>query len=148
MTDAAKQKFEIREFTMEDYPEAIALWQSSEGISVGASDSRENIARFLERNPGLSFVARVDGRLIGAVLGGHDGRRGFLHHLAVSADARRTGVGSALVARCIEQLRARGMGRCHLFVHKNNVAGADFWKRLGWRERDDLKIMSLDIDAD
>jgi putative acetyltransferase len=138
---------EIREFTMEDYDEALALWRASEGISISAADSRENIQRFLARNPGQSFVARANGRLIGAVLGGHDGRRGFLHHLAVARDARRAGVGNALVARALDGLRAQRITRCHIFVHQNNASATDFWERQGWRERTDLKLMSRDIDA-
>lgn len=140
------QEIEIREFTMKDYAEALALWQASDGVAVTAADSRENIDRFLQRNPGLSFVARQSGRLIGALLGSHDGRRGYLHHLAVDSGARHRGIGTALAARSIRELRACGIHRCHLFVHKDNVAGVAFWKRLGWRQRHELIMMSFDLD--
>ena len=137
--------FEIREFTMHDYPAALELWQESEGISVGAVDSRENIARYLRRNPDLSFVAYEGSRLAGTVLCGHDGRRGYLHHLAVTRQDRRRGIGSALVLKCLDRLRACGIQRCHLFVLRENVPAMAFWKRIGWFERSDLSMMSRDL---
>jgi ribosomal protein S18 acetylase RimI-like enzyme len=145
MPSSTPQDVEIREFTMEDYPQALALWQATEGITVDSSDSRENLARFLDRNPGLSFVACRQGRLVAAVLGGYDGRRGLLHHVAVASRERRRGIGTALVARCVRELRTRGVLRCHLFVNNSNPAAVAFWKNLGWRQRDDLTMMSLDI---
>lgn len=145
MPSSAPHEVEIREFTLEDYPQALALWQATEGITVGPGDSREDVARFLERNPGLSFVACRQGRLVAAVLGGYDGRRGLLHHVAVAASERRRGIASALVARCVRELRTRGVLRCHLFVNNDNQAAVAFWKHLGWRRRDDLTMMSLDI---
>ncbi len=136
----------IREFTMQDYPVAIELWRAAEGVSVGASDTPERIERYLRRNPGLSFVAYDGNRLVGAVLCGHDGRRGFLNHLAVSSDYRRTGIGSRLASLCLERLRACDITRCHLFVQKENTAAVAFWSRIGWRERTDLVMMSRDLD--
>lgn len=144
MADNTPHDVEIKEFTMEDYAEAFALWQTAEGISVSVADSAEGVERFLAHNPGLSFVARKNGRLVAVILGGTDGRRGYLHHLAVARDARRRGVGSALVSRCVGALRARGIPRCHLFVENDNHDGLAFWQRLGWRRRDDLTMMSFD----
>lgn len=83
----------LREMTVQDYEEVLALWRSSEGIGLSDADSRENIARFLERNPGLSFVAYDGQELIGAVLCGYDGRRGYIHHLAVAESHRRRRLG-------------------------------------------------------
>jgi ribosomal protein S18 acetylase RimI-like enzyme len=136
----------ITEMAMTDYEEAYALWQACEGIGLSAADAPERIARYLARNPGMSFTARdVHGRLVGTVLCGHDGRRGYLHHLAVDAGSRGQGIGRALVARSIAALRAEGIDRCHLFVYRKNQGGRAFWRNIGWEERVTLAIMSYDV---
>lgn len=132
----------IQEMTLNDYDEVRALWQASEGIDLSAVDSRSSIARFLDRNPGLSFVARVDGELVGAVLCGHDGRRGYLDHLAVKASHRRQGIGRLLASRCIYQLIQNRIQKWHLFVQEDNQDAIKFWSKLGWQERVELISMS------
>lgn len=137
---------EIQTMTIADYDDALALWKGTEGLGLSAADSREAITRYLARNPGMSFVARSDdGTLAGAVLCGHDGRRGYLHHLAVRSDCRGLGLGRALAERCLEALRAEGIDKCHLFVKRANIAGQSFWQRIGWMERN-LVLMSRDIE--
>ena len=136
---------DIQGFTIADYDEALSLWQASEGIGLGESDTREAIAAFLTHNPGLCFVARDDGLLVGAVLCGCDGRRAYLHHLAVAASHRRRGAGRLLATRCVEALRALGISRCHLFVVRTDEAARAFWEREGWWERDDLWMMTRDV---
>jgi N-acetylglutamate synthase len=135
----------LREFTMDDYDAAYALWQSVEGVGLSEADEPGNIRRYLERNPGQSFVAWEDGKLVGAVLAGNDGRRGFLNHLAVSPACRRRGVGRELVKRCLSALAAQGMRKCHIFVIADNQAGKRFWSRIGWEERTALVVMSSDV---
>jgi N-acetylglutamate synthase len=136
----------VREFTMDDYESAYALWKSAEGIGLSEADSRENIAAYLARNPGSSFVAvAADGRLVGAVLCGSDGRRGYLHHLAVAPDSRRAGTGKRLVARCLAELGRQGLRKCHIFVIAANEEGKRFWTRIGWEERTSLVVMSRDV---
>jgi ribosomal protein S18 acetylase RimI-like enzyme len=135
----------IREFTLDDYDAAYALWSASEGVGLSQADEPHNVARFLERNPGSSFVAVDQSRVIGAVLCGNDGRRGFLHHLAVDRDYRREGVGRRLVQCCLEALSAAGMRKCHIFVLADNVDGQGFWRSIGWEERTTLKVMSRDV---
>jgi len=93
----------------------------------------------------MSFVAEDEGRIVGAVLCGSDGRRGFLHHLAVEKTSRRSGVGRRLVESCLEALAGAGLRKCHLFVLADNVEGQRFWKRIGWEERSTLKVMSRDV---
>lgn len=133
--------------TIADYEDTIALWQRCDGIGLSAADSREAIARYLARNPGMSFVARdTDGRLVGAVLCGHDGRRGYLHHLAVAPGSRKHGLGRALVERCMDALLQEGIDKCHLFVFRDNTAGQAFWLSTGWNERKTLVILSRDIE--
>ncbi|MBN2004426.1 MAG: GNAT family N-acetyltransferase, partial [Anaerolineae bacterium] len=91
----------FRTLTLSDYNAVLALWQSSEGVGLSDADSREAIGRYLARNPGLSFTAWDGDELTGAVLCGHDGRRGYVHHLAVKPAHRRQGLGKALAARCL-----------------------------------------------
>lgn len=134
--------YEIFPMTLEDYTEVLALWQASEGIGLSASDSRAGIARFLERNPGLAFVARDETGLAGAVMVGHDGRRGYLYHLAVSPRCQRQGIGQALVESCLAALRPHGIEKCHIFVYDGNREGKAFWEQAGFVSRPDLIIMS------
>jgi putative acetyltransferase len=136
---------EILEFTAMDYEAALALWRSSEGIGLSEADLRESIQRYLQRNPGMSFVARSDDKLVGAVLAGHDGRRGYLHHLAVVASARRQGIGSRLVEASLAALKEAGIRKCHLFLFNKNETGLSFWKSQGWEQRTDLSIASKEI---
>ncbi len=137
--------YEIRLMTMADYDEVFALWQASEGIGLSAADEREEITHFLERNPGLAFVARAGSQLAGAVLVGDDGRRGYLHHLAVSATHRHPGLGRARVERCLSALSERGIHKCHIFVYGGNQGGLAFWEEVGFYPRPELVLMSHDI---
>jgi ribosomal protein S18 acetylase RimI-like enzyme len=132
----------IRELGIADYDRLLALWRRSEGVVLRDADSREAIARFLAHNPGLSFVLEEDGQILGAVLGGTDGRRGYLHHLAVDAGHRRRGFGRALASRAAEALVARGIEKCHVMVLRTNAAARSFWASAGWEERADLVLMS------
>lgn len=137
----------IREMVPADYDAVIALWQVTEGVGLSSADSREAIGRYLERNPGMSFVAVAeDGGLAGAVLCGHDGRRGYLHHLAVRESSRRQGLARDLVQRSLDSLRAAGIDKCHIFVYHTNTLGRAFWQSVDWQERETLVIMSKDID--
>ena len=134
--------FVIREMNIADFEEVKALWQRSNGIELSTADTKESIARFLERNPGLSFVARDGDRLVGAVLCGHDGRRGYIDHLAVGQSHRCQGIGRALVGRCLYNLVQIGIRKWHLFVMQDNQDAIEFWKKLGWAQRVELVTMS------
>jgi len=133
---------DIHEMTIADYDEVRALWQQSEGIDLSGADSRSSITRFLERNPGLSFVARDGGQLVGAVLCGHDGRRGYIDHLAVRSSHRRQGIGRMLASRCLYNLMQNGIQKWHLFVREDNLDAIAFWSKLGWQQRVELVTMS------
>jgi ribosomal protein S18 acetylase RimI-like enzyme len=119
------------------------VWQGAGPIVLRGADSPPALARYLARNPGCSFVAEADGALVGVSLAGHDGRRGYLHHVAVDPAFRRRGVGTGLVERCLAALRAEGMEKVQLFVFHANAGGWKFWERLGWRERPDVALMSV-----
>src|SRR5262245_8843319 len=96
----------LRPMSIADFHAAASLWAVAEGIGLNEPDTLEAIGAYLERNPGLSLVAEVDGAIVAAVLCGHDGRRGYLHHLAVATGCRGQGLGRRLVACCLESLRA------------------------------------------
>lgn len=136
----------ILPMTMDDYDEAVALWEDTPGIGLSNADGPQAVARYLKRNPGMSQVARgAGGVLEGTLLCGHDGRRGFLHHLVVRPESRGRGIGHALVARGLAALRAEGIDKCHLFVYQENHLGRGFWTAEGWEERVTLVTMSKDI---
>lgn len=132
----------VRFLSISDYDAVFTLWQTAEGVGLSAADEREAIARYLERNPGLSFTAWEGDVLVGAVLCGHDGRRGFIHHLAVAESHRRQGVGRMLAERCLTALHELGIDKCHLFVFRTNTPAQAFWEEIGWTQRADLLIMS------
>jgi N-acetylglutamate synthase len=136
----------VRYFRMEDYHAVIALWRRTEGVGLNESDTRPAIAAYLRRTPRFSFVAEKNGRIVGAVLCGHDGRRGYLHHLAVARQHRRRGLGRQLVNACLAKLRLAGIQKCNIFIFANNAAGAKFWKRAGWKLRTELRVMQIRLE--
>ena len=140
-----KVSISIQEMILDDYDEVHALWKSSEGLETSIADAKESIARFLERNPGLSFVARDEGQIVGAVLCGHDGRRGYIDQLAVKKSHRFQGIGKNLVARCLYKLIQTGIRRWHLFVLEDNDEALAFWNKLGWSKRIELVTMSQSL---
>jgi ribosomal protein S18 acetylase RimI-like enzyme len=129
--------------TLDDYDDVVALWRSS--ANLGESETRQQIAAFLNRNPGFSPVARLDGRLVGAALCGHDGRRGYLAHVAVATDLRRRGVAQQMVRYCLDCLTEAGIPRASIHIYVENDDGQHFWRGAGWRERVDLKVYSFDL---
>lgn len=129
-------------FTIEFYDKVYGLWSGCDGVGLSNADSRENVEKYLLRNPGMSSIAVVDGRVVGAVLAGHDGRRGYIHHLAVSDGYRRNGIGRMLVEECLLQCKKNDLAKCHIFIFRDNSAGESFWKSIGWTLRDDLHIVS------
>ncbi|NBB13339.1 GNAT family N-acetyltransferase [Pseudomonas sp. SLFW] len=133
----------IRVMTMDDYDAVLALMNDTPGISIRDADSRESTARYLERNPGLSFVAQGDSGLVGCVMCGHDGRRGYLQHLLVLPEFRRQGIARELVERCLSSLDALGIGKCHLDVLKTNDAAARYWQGQSWKRREDIDRFSF-----
>jgi N-acetylglutamate synthase len=143
----ATSVFDLRPMTVADIPDALALWDGMPGLSLFPSDSVEGITGYLDRNPGLSVVLRVGGRLVGAALAGHDGRRGFLHHVAVAPDYRRRGLGRAMVEWCLGRLVAAGIGRCLIFVNAGNEDAKAFWRRVGWDDRP-VEVMGITMDPE
>ena len=143
MSECGEPAWQIDDLTAADYEPALALWNAAPGVR--ANESREEFGRILARNEGLSAAARAGGRLVGAVLACHDGRRGYLYHLAVDPAWRRRGIAQQLVERCLAKLAGEGIARCSIHLIAGNEDGAAFWKQTGWRERTDLVIMARDL---
>lgn len=129
----------VRIMTIADYDQVYALWRSCAGMGLNdMDDSREGIARYLARNPDTCFVAEEGGEIAGAILAGHDGRRAFIYHAAVSPAHRRQGIGSQLVEAALTALRAQGLTKAALVAFADNAAGNAFWQSMGFDERRDL----------
>ncbi|BBF85642.1 N-acetylglutamate synthase [Aquitalea magnusonii] len=128
----------IRLMTLDDYPTVLQLMQQTPGISIRDADSAAATARYLARNPGLSFVAECDGQIVGCVMSGHDGRRGYLQHLLVLPAYRRQGLARRLVDACIAELARQGIAKTHLDVFRSNTAAQSFWENQGWQRREDI----------
>ncbi|MBM6947742.1 GNAT family N-acetyltransferase [Mordavella massiliensis] len=129
----------IREMTMEDYEQVYRLWKKIRGFGIRSiDDSREGVERFLKRNPTTSVVAEEDGRIVGSILCGHDGRRGCLYHVCVDETHRRRGIGKAMVVKAMEALKAEKINKVCLIAFTKNDIGNAFWNTIGWTEREDL----------
>ncbi len=137
----------IREFRFpEDYSPVIRFWEKIEkGIHVGRSDASGEIEKKLLRDPDLFLIAEAEGEFIGTVIGGFDGRRGFVYHLAVSAAYRGQGIGSCLLKEVEDRLRARGCLRCFLFVTSDNDEAMRFYERQGWTPMDEDRPYAKDL---
>lgn len=131
----------IRLFTMADYPDLFALWNIQPGFDRGLrsiDDSEAGIAKFLQRNPSTCFVAEEDGKIIGGILAGHDGRRGYIYHAIVHPDYQRKGIGKLLADNACEALQAEGITKAGMLVFASNDQGNAFWESQGWQTRPDL----------
>jgi len=134
---------EIRPMRIEDYDEIFAMWQITTKRALSDADSRENIDFYLKRNPGMSQVALVDGKIVGTVLCGHDGRRGFIHHMAVAEEYRRHSIAKRMALKALDALSKDGIKKTHIFCYTNNELGQSFWKALDWKKREDVFVFSF-----
>jgi len=125
--------------TIGDYDGLYHLWIHSHGMGINAEDdTRESIGKYLRRNPDTCFVAEKDGEIVGAIMSGHDGRRGFIHHTTVKISERKQGIGSALVGRAMAALKEEGINKVALLVYCVNETGNAFWEKQGFTVREDL----------
>lgn len=132
--------------TIADYEKVYALWLNTPNMGLNnLDDSREGIAKYLARNPNTCFVAEADGKIIGVILCGHDGRRGYIHHTAVAGDEQRQGVGTALVDAAMDALRGEGINKAALVVFGKNENGNTFWEKHGFTLRADLNYRNKAI---
>ena len=136
----------IRAMTIEDYDAVYALWMSCKNMGFNdLDDSRAGVERFLRRNPDTSFVAVEGERLAGVILAGQDGRRGYIYHMCVGETYRRQGLGTRLVSRCLEALKAEGINKVALLVFGYNEAGNAFWEKQGFLKRDDVNYRNREL---
>lgn len=136
----------IRLMTIEDYDEVYRLWISTPGMGLNtADDSREGIEKYLLRNPSTSFVAEEDGQIVGVILAGHDGRRGYIHHTAVLPPYRNRGIAGRLVEQALSALEREGIHKAALVAFARNEGGNAFWERAGFSRRTDLVYRNRSI---
>lgn len=138
----AMQNYKIRPMKISDYRQTYNLWKNTQGISLRGDDTRANVLRYLKRNPGFSLVAVSKGKIVATIMGGHDGRRGLIGHLAVAEFFRHQGLGRRLADQCLQKLEKAGISRTHLMVMETNKPGMRFWKGIGWEKRTDLVLFS------
>lgn len=136
----------IRLMTISDYEDVYALWCTTSGMGLNdIDDSREGIAKFLARNPNTCFVAVEQRRVVGVILGGHDGRRGYIYHMAVAVSMRERGIGTALLDATLNALKLEGICKIGLVVFTRNSIGNAFWEKRGFTLREDLNYRNKAI---
>lgn len=119
------------------------MWQITSKRALTQADQKSEIEKYLKRNKDMSQVAVIDEKIVGTVLAGHDGRRGFIHHMAVMPQYRRQGIAHAMAQKAIEKITEDGIEKTHIFCYENNFTGQSFWKNFGFVKRDDIYVFSL-----
>ena len=137
---------QIRTMTLEDYPGVKALWMSIKGFAIrSVDDSYEGVEVFLKRNPTTSVVALDGDEIVGAILCGHDGRRGCLYHVCVREDHRMQGIGKSMVVFCMQALKEEKINKVSLIAFTKNDVGNKFWRQIGWTKREDLNYYDFTL---
>lgn len=138
--------YKIRVMTIADYDAVYSLWMGIHGFGIRSiDDSREGVERFLKRNPTTSMVAIVEGKVVGAILCGHDGRRGCLYHVCVAEDFRKHGIGKSLAIECMKALQKEKINKVNIIAFKSNELGNHFWMEEGWTFREDLNYYDFTL---
>ena len=139
----------VRVMKIEDYDQIYALWSKIKGFGIRSiDDSREGIERFLKRNPTTSVVAEEDGKIVGAILCGHDGRRGCFYHVCVDEEYRMQGIGNSMVVFAMEALKEEKINKVSLIAFTKNDIGNAFWKEIGWTKREDLNYYDFTLNEE
>lgn len=139
----------VRQMKIEDYNQVYALWTKIRGFGIrSVDDSKEGVARFLRRNPDTSVVAVEEDQIVGAILCGHDGRRGCLYHVCVDPDWRMRGIGKAMVVYAMEALKKEEINKVSLIAFTQNDIGNAFWKEIGWTKREDLNYYDFTLNEE
>lgn len=139
----------VRVMTIEDYDQIYKLWSKIKGFGIRSiDDSREGIERFLKRNPTTSVVAEEDGKIVGAILCGHDGRRGCFYHVCVDEEYRMRGIGKSMVVFAMEALKEERINKVSLIAFTKNDIGNAFWKEIGWTKREDLNYYDFTLNEE
>ena len=132
----------IENFSMEYYEDIIEIWRKA-GLSIGSSDTKEEVNRMLKKNSNLFLIGKVNDNVVGVVVGGFDGRRGYVHHLAIDPNHQKKGYGRLIMMELINRFRIMGVHKVHLFIEKYNNEVIHFYEKLGWEIRNDLIMMSI-----
>lgn len=139
----------IRLLKISDYQSIYSIWENTSGMGLRIIDDSENrIKKFLLRNPNTNFAAVIDNKVVGAIMAGNDGRRGYIYHLAVQKEYQRRGIATALVNKCLIALKAEDINKAALVVFSNNTSGNAFWQKLGFIERNDLVYRNLSLNEE
>lgn len=145
----AASNFVIRTMTIADYPGVKNLWMSIKGFAIRSiDDSKEGVERFLKRNPETSVVAVADGKIVGSILCGHDGRRGCLYHVCVDEQYRMHGIGKSMVVFCMKALQKENISKVSLIAFTKNDVGNAFWRTIGWTKREDLNYYDFTLNTE
>lgn len=145
--EAARTSIGLRPLQASDHADCVQLWAACDGVAMRTWEDAAALQQLLSRNPGLCWAAHHDGRLVGTVLCGHDGWRGWLYHVAVAPALRRRGIATALIVRAQTELARAGIRRVHALVLAGNRDAAHFWNAVGWRMREDLTVVSAEMEA-
>jgi N-acetylglutamate synthase len=137
--------YTIRQMSINDYQQALHLWENTESIGISDADSSVAIEDFIQSNSDLCFIAEDSGILIGTVLCGSDGRRAYIYHLAVAETHRRNDIGKNLLNAVYLSLKQRNITKCHLFVFSDNIDAKEFYKKTGWIKRTDIEVYSKSL---
>ena len=139
---------DIRVMSISDYDGIYHLWLNTPGMGLNATDdSKEGIEKFLKRNPTTNFVAECNGEIVGVIMAGHDGRRGYIYHTAILPSYRNNGLAKQLVDCAISALDKEGINKVALVAFKKNDIGNGFWEHIGFIEREDLIYRNKNIHA-
>lgn len=141
--------FTLRVMQIEDYENVYKLWMTIDGFGIRSiDDSKEGVARFLKRNPTTSVVAEAEGKIVGAILCGHDGRRGCFYHVCVHEDYRKHGIGKAMAVFCMKALQEEEINKVSLIAFQSNEGGNKFWRKVGWTFREDLNYYDFTLNEE
>ena len=140
------KNMKIRNMSISDYEQVFSLWSNTKGMGLRSlDDSKEGIERFLLRNPKTNFVGEKDGKIYGAVISGHDGRRGYIYHMCVDNKIRNQGIGTQLLQHCLQALKDEGIMKIALVVFADNEIGNHFWEKHGFMLREDLYYRNISL---
>lgn len=142
-------QIKIRVMVPEDYDQVYKLWMTIKGFGIRSiDDSREGVERFIKRNPTTSVVAVANDEVVGAILCGHDGRRGCFYHVCVKENFRKHGIGKKMAAVCMNALKEEGINKVSLIAFKSNIGGNKFWRKVGWTFREDLNYYDFTLNEE
>lgn len=142
-----KQEFTYKEIKISQFKNLIEFWKQNEEIELTIGDSKDSLKNYLNRNSGMSYVCidKKGKKIIGTILCGHDGRRGFIYHLAVSKKYRNKSIGKTLIKLSLSKLKSEGIKRCIIMVNDVNKSGKNFWEKIGWKKRNELVMYSYNL---